>query len=229
MITENNNLFERFNHIKSSVVITGIAINELYNLQRNYANNSAVKEIIDNPTFSLFRASLSYMISNEFSKIFDDNEKNGSPKLSSIYVLNKYLPKKYQEMISEKYKDLVSEKYKESDPKHPVNKIISDVKEYRDKSHAHSDKHILNKPLSILVYSREQLAKMNNKLNIVNDVLNDLSQNSIDNIFGEPTTYNLLRNFDSNTTVNFIKFTALARRYYNDNSIDAMNKGYFIS
>ena len=61
------------------------------------------------------------------------------------------------------------------------------------------------------------------------DVLNQLSQNSIDNIFGEPATYNLLRNFDSNTTVNFIKFTALARRYYNDNSLDAMKKGYFIS
>ncbi|MCA6514586.1 MAG: hypothetical protein IM577_03210 [Chitinophagaceae bacterium] len=221
MVSENTHLFERFEHIKSSVSISSFAINELYNLQRNYANNPDVKEIIDNHTFRLFRASLSYMISNEFSKIFDDNEKNGSPKLSSIYVLNKYLPEKYQELITEKYKEL--------DPMHPVNNIIYDVKKFRDKSHAHSDKHILNKPFSRLVYSREQLAEMNNKLKIVNDVLNQLSQNSIDNIFGEPATYNLLRNFDSNTTINFIKFTALARRYYNDNSLDAMNKGYFIS
>ena len=68
-----------------------------------------VKEIIDNHTFSLFRASLSYMISNEFSKIFDDNEKNGSPKLSSIYVLNKYLPKKYQEMINSEFTGITNE------------------------------------------------------------------------------------------------------------------------
>jgi hypothetical protein len=226
MISDSNDLLERFNHIKSSVIISGKAINELYNLLGNYSNNSDIKEIIDNHTFRLFQASLSYMISNEFSKIFDYNDKKGSSKLSSIYVLIKYLPEKYQTLISEKYKLIVPEKNKELDFKHPVDKIISDVKEYRDKSHAHSDKHILNMPLSVLVYNKDQLIEMDRLLTIVSNMLNDLSQNSDNNIFGQPATYKFISIFDSNTTVNFIKYSSIARKYYKDNFIDAFNKGY---
>jgi hypothetical protein len=196
--------------VKSSVIISGKAINELYNLLGNYANNPDVYEIINNNTFTLFRVSLNYMITNEFSKLFDKGETKNSPKLSSICVLIDSLQKRYKVIDSILFDE----------------KIIYDVKEYRDKTYAHSDKHELNKPLSVSVYSRDQLIRMNNNLLKVNFLLNKLSQNNNDNIFGEPKTYNLLRSFDVNTTVNFVKFSAIARKYYNDNSIDAMNKGY---
>lgn len=208
------NLENRFEHVKSSVVKSARAVLELYNLHLDYSQSQESLDISQNSTFSLYRAALSYMISNEYCKIFDSKKSNSSPKLSSIYVLLDEIDR----VKNKKYSDLLSA----LDVK---NKINLELKHLRDKTYAHADFDPVNTAFHIPVLDMEQVIEIHTNLKKVNIIANSLSIEFTEDKKMAPE-YTLVYDLRENRTFNFIKHTGKTRKYYNDNIQDAARRGY---
>lgn len=207
-------LEKRFEHVKSSIVKTAAAVLELYNLLSDYSQSKESLDIIQNSTFNLYRAALSYMISNEYCKIFDQNKSERSPKLSSIYV--------YIDEIEHAKNKEYSHLLRTLEIKNEVNEQI---KHLRDKTYAHADFDPVNKVFHIPVLDMEQVLKIHTNLKKVNNIVNALSKELTDKESMIPE-YSLVYDLRENRTFNFINHTAKAIKYYKDNIQDAANRGY---
>ncbi len=207
-------LEKRFEHVKSSIVKTAAAVLELYNLLSDYSQSKETLDIIQNSTFNLYRAALSYMISNEYCKIFDQNKSKRSPKLSSIYV------------CVDEIKDATNKEYSHLLKTLEIqNEVNEQIKNLRDKTYAHADFDPINKVFHIPVLDMEQVLEIHTNLKKVNNIVNALSQEFTDKGSMIPE-YSLVYDLRENRTFNFINHTAKAVKYYKDNIQDAANRGY---
>lgn len=207
-------LEQRFEHVKSSIVKTARANIEQYNLLSDYSQSKESIDIIQNSTFNLYRAALSYMISNEYCKIFDQNKSKGSPKLSSIYVL-------IEELKHEKNKE-----YSHLLPTLGIkNELNEKIKYLRDKTYAHADFDPVNTAFHIPILDMDQVLEIHTNLKKVNNIVNSLSK-EFTNEGSIIPEYGLVFDLRENKTFNFINHTAKAVKYYKDNIQDAANRGY---
>lgn len=205
---------ERFAHVKSSVVKSARAVLELYNLLLDFNYSRESLDISKNSTFNLYRVALSYMISNEYCKIFDKKHSKNSPKLSSIYVLIQEL----ELLKNKKYRQLLSTLEINND-------INREIKHLRDKTYAHADLDPVNKAFHIPVLNMEQVIEVHTNLKKVNNIANALSKVLAEenNVIPE---YTLVYDLRENQTFNFINHTAKTVKYYKDNIQDAARRGY---
>ena len=205
---------KRFEHVCSSIVITSYAVLDLFNLLQNFTKSKEANTISKNHTFNLFRASLSYMIVNEYCKIFEENSKYH--KLSSIYTLLAEIKKSGKSDWNDYLISLEVDEF-----------ITENIRHVRDKSFAHSDDDdTVNIPFKIIILNKDQLRDINSNLAKLNQLIDRISL-ADEYKTGYKPEYKLTFNLESTSqTTNFINFSASTSRYFLDNCLDAAERGY---
>jgi hypothetical protein len=204
---------DSFKHVLSSLIICSQAILELRTLSQKYDLEIVNATIRQNP-FRFYRGSLSSMITLEYYKLFNPNEKGAA--LSNITKLWHTAYEKHKELTAYKNNADIIKLENVQDWE-----SLKAIKRLRNKKVAHSDKDDLNIPNNVRVFNEDEIEIISQDLDTAINVFNILSK------LGDVTIVEFPhQSSGSNQTRNFIHYTAIARAFHDKNTELAYKQGF---
>jgi len=202
-----------FKHVLSSLLICSQAIHELRTLSQKYDLEIVNATIRQNP-FRFYRGSLSSMITLEYYKLFNPDERGAA--LSNVIKLWRIAFEKHKELTAYKNNaDII----KLENIQHWES--LKAIRRLRNKKVAHSDKDDLNIPCNIRVFNEDEIETISKDLDTAINVFNIISKLGDFTIVEFPH-----QSRGSNQTKNFIQYTAIARAFHDKNTDLAYKQGF---
>jgi hypothetical protein len=202
-----------FSYVQMSLVMSFNALTEL-----EYLNKTRSKEEVEMlmmPPFQFYAVTLQYMFVMEYVKLLERDyirfplQHFASLEKLSIKVLET-IGAAYQLRHDQNMAEL--ETIRQTD-------FFTMIRERRDKKFGHTDGNYPANPMGISGLT-------DNDLNLAAQQLSLLK--AINDRCTAPFDYEFVFQHPDNRTDNFIKFTAVFKRYYFDNYFDANQKGYHL-
>jgi hypothetical protein len=208
---------KRIEYVTWSLNTCILALTEISYLSK--ADSNEELQIINNHTFSFYRAALQYCFNLEYTKLIHVNENKNRPdrNVASIYLLNDSL-----KSIRPEFRDLHAENF-------DILQNISNAEfakqqlELRDIKFAHSDgSSPLNNPFQIISLSNEEIQTGFEHLKLLKRVF-DKCLRSFTNL-----SYDLQIPHSEDRTRNFIHNASIQRDFYFTNFNQAIREGFNI-
>lgn len=203
----------RYNHVISSLMFCSQALQELKTLTTKY-ELEPVNHVIRQAPFNYFRGTLTFMITIEYCKIFNPDDRK--EQMSSINRLWNEACKVYPSLKKEKHGPTLQ---KLKDIK--KGELLLNITQLRNKRVAHSDDDDINRPFKLKLFDQDELQGITDNLDVAIDVLNIISKQEDGTILEFPH-----QSTGSSQTRNFIHYTAIAKAFYDKNMILAYRQGY---
>jgi hypothetical protein len=200
-------------HVQASFHLCNLAFSEIWYLTQTPTTNDEY-EIATRHPFDLYSVSLQYFFIMEYTKLMEVDKGDFKKYISSVSKLNN----KIRGFIGENF-EINFQNNKLSLNNIEKTSLCIKLKDLRNKKFAHSDDDSINDPFSIKGLSGSELLECKNHLTIIYEIINKCLS-----VF----EYMWLEQIPSidNRTENFIKFSAVFKKYYFDNYIKAYNEGY---
>jgi hypothetical protein len=200
-----------FSYVQMSLVMAFNALTELQYL--NKARSKEEVEMLMMPPFQFYAVTLQYMFVMEYVKLLERNylrfpgQHFASLEKLSLKVLDT-VGTSYQAQHDQNMSEL--ETIRKTD-------FFNMIRERRDKKFAHTDGNYAASPMAISALTDDNLSTAAQQLSALK-AINDRCTGPFD--------YEFVFQHPDNRTDNFIKFTAVFKRYYFDHYFDANQNGY---